>query len=98
MGDFRTVPAGRAFASALVTACLASACGTHQSVSAPAPPAAPQQPETARSSADESAGERLFDAKQNPRAAIGTLLDPPQPYVAAGHSRARSLTLWRTRP
>jgi len=78
MKDFRTVHARGTLVCALATTLLAAACAKHPSVPAPAPPAAPQQPETARSSAGESAGDRFFDLAHNPGAAVGTPLDPHQ--------------------
>jgi hypothetical protein len=77
MRDFTRVHAGCALAGVLVTVFLATACGKHPSVPGPAPPpATPQQPETAQSSASDAAAGRLFDPKQNPDAAVGVPLDP----------------------
>src|SRR6185437_12113726 len=81
MKDFRTVHARGTLVCALATTLLAAACAKHPSVPAPAPPAAPQQPETARSSAGESAGDRFFDLAHNPGAAVGTPLDPRVVYA-----------------
>jgi hypothetical protein len=76
MWDFRTVHAGHALAGALAAALLAAGCGKHQSAPAPLSPSTTLQPETARSSTDQSAGARFFDPKENPGAVVGVPLDP----------------------
>ncbi len=57
---------------------LASACGKHPGVPAGSAPAAAQRSQAAQASGSGSAGNRFFDAAQNPGAAIGVPLDPHQ--------------------